>query len=369
MAGSLLSGGFLDLFGYRYFMFPISLMVLLFIIHMDGEFIARHHRSANRLIGFFGIGLAITIIVVAKSYIDPNGVEGLRRIRNSGMESGTTTPRRYEDDLEACLKSIESRGNRLSHGIADFWHSRGVSIKNQDRGIIFAVLADLAPFYWMSTIAPLTRPEAYPGKFNYVILRPDSMPGQFNFTPATVSPQLPGGYEKHSCQNVPVEVWTYGGNELDEAMRARTIQLLFMRSGNPIKAVWPSSQLQTIVGERTAQGLIARQGTNPAGWVSYGPYIDLRAGRYRVGIRYALDGLTNQDQLPHWEFGRFDLPELTKLASSTSFIPTQATGAPSEILSEVEIPDAGLQRVELRAWFTGQGTLLINSISIERLHN
>ena len=117
-----------------------------------------------------------------------------------------------------------------------------------------------------------------------------------------------------------------------------------------------ADQLPGQAGNISGTGRIADEGADSPGFLSFGPYIDLPAGHYRLNVDYASTGATNK-----WDIGRFNDPnKLIVLASGEL---SASSRGRLNIKFEVKEP---VQQFEVRTWFNGHGMLRLENIKIIR---
>lgn len=360
--GAILSGGFVDLAGYRYFMFPIALALVLALVISD-RILNRHGRSKD----FFVYGIALLILLgegnaIHKIYVFSQ--TNPHMLASHAFASKFSPSHVSERDVATCISQIEQNGFELKAGIADYWLARGVSEQLPHKNPIMAVTNDLMPFFWMSTIGPMLRPENYPEyKYNFVVLQTPGQESSFDFTPLTVGQKLPKNYQVHFCAKANgVQVWTYQGNELDLAVKAAQNQFLFKEKLGGSTIILGNT-LPGNTGHVYGTGRVARAPKDQAGYLNYGPYVDLESGRYRVTINYS-GTVHGNPKIGFVDMGRFDAPKQTVLLYKEDLKPAKS-GVATAIFN---IPVHGLQHIEIRTWFGGRGELVLRSIKIEKIN-
>jgi len=338
--GAVLSGGFADVAGYRYFMFPIALALILTVILLDQ---ARRKISMSWNIFYF----IFTFLIVGLSIqVVKKSTQSFHPVNN----------------VAACLSDIEGSGFKLQAGIADYWNARGVSEYLPKNSPILATVNDLSPFFWMSTIGPILRPSQYSEyKYNFAILRNIADGGPFNYTPDTIGKILPAPTSIHSCSDSKTQIWLYKGRELDLTMKASNSAFLFNRKLADSLVILGVA-LPGVTGKIYGVERIAKSSHDKPGYLSYGPYIDLEGGRYKVEIKYTAKYKPGS-VVGYVDMGRFDTPENTIVLHKEDIYNT-AGGNASAIL---DIPPSGLPRFEARIWFAGLGELEVESLEITKL--
>lgn len=223
LLGSLLSGGFVDRYGLRYFALVIVLTLILAVVladRLDAQADSPSQPTANehaRYLPFAACGL-MTLMVIACIWL------GLHKLPGSIQEFRRFGPQHYQEKaIAACLDELHEQGVPLSIGMSDYWHARGVQHQSRFISEIVAFTNDLSYFYWMSSKRWLTilDPQHY---INFVLVaRVPTEPIMFDFTAAQVIPRLPTGFTRHACSNVAFDVLYYADRRLDTFARTRPI--------------------------------------------------------------------------------------------------------------------------------------------------
>lgn len=355
ISGAILSGGFADIAGYRYFMFPIALVVLLTIISIDGNSASKSSWRDSFIYLVIIILLIGCISTLTKLDAFSQLGQGREQIRTYKYPMG-------EDKAVACLNELEINGVSLDAGISDYWLARGLAQSMPYKMPIVAVTNDLTPFFWMSTIGPMIRAENYPKRrYNFAILRNPEHGFVFDFTPQTIGKMLPVEYTAYFCKGTDLQVWHYQNDKLDSVVKAAQSQFLY-REKLSGKAIFLANKLPSLVGTIQNSDRTALATSDPAGFLIFGPYIDLQGGRYKISINYTAK--SNGDEVVGiFDIGRFDVPEKTSVLYKENLKPSES----DVVEAIVKIPAEGLQRAEFRMWFTGHGQLTVKSIELEKL--
>ena len=117
-----------------------------------------------------------------------------------------------------------------------------------------------------------------------------------------------------------------------------------------------ASELPGQTGRIQSGSRSASQGNDSPGFLTYGPYITLPAGRYKVSISYSATQGGNR-----WDAGKFNNPEHEVKLGAGNFPPGEG-----KVDFYIETKQA-LEGLEIRTWFDGQGTLTLNSIKIQSM--
>lgn len=132
-------------------------------------------------------------------------------------------------------------------------------------------------------------------------------------------------------------------------------------SGNCLERfVWKGDELAGLVGTLDSGKRVATQGLTPSGFISYGPYIELPKGKYRVEL--SISGVGSD--LGYTDIIGVDASdEAVTLAKKTI-----TAGDDVKIQTVLVVGDSFIRNLEVRTWYQS-GNLSIQSLSIERLAN
>lgn len=348
---AIASGGFVDNHGYRYFTFPICLTVLLWILAFDTQ-----EARKQRLMDWAAVTGCVFLSILALMSIKPLLKDSGRSTFGEVLTEGAMNLPISGDAVGACLDRIESERFKLGSGIADFWYARGVSYRASSRVYILPILNDAAPFFHMMTLGPLLDPERYDLKaFNFIILRQSGSSTQFELKPETLGKLVPSPQRVVPCEGSDAEVWLYDSEALDEFVRGKIGRFLFdIGLGGDYQKM--GDLLPGLVGEVEGTGRTAIEGTHGPGFLSYGPYIDLPAGEYRVNIDYEATATGSR-----WDFGRFNDPQ-NAVTLASGELPA-ATRGRLDVHVSLSTP---VRQVEVRTWFGGHGKLRVEQIRLVR---
>jgi hypothetical protein len=198
LLGVILSGGFGDPYGLRYFMFPLALALLLCVIRLD---LLRSHSMLRA-----AAQLALAVFVVAGAV--RLTLQSPPPIVDASALAAT------------CLTRLETAGFPLKAGIADYWNARGVSYLLPHRNPMLVTDNTLAPDFHVSTLGPVLRPQAYPAHdYNFAVLYGGSQPVNPGYTAAAMRQVLPAPARIESCGDGRVEIWLYQDHSLDQAVK------------------------------------------------------------------------------------------------------------------------------------------------------
>lgn len=222
--GAIISGGFADTAGARYFTVPIGLSLLLTVIVIDKM---SHHSDIIRKIYVFIISIIFLILTLLVGQTVKQIFYGSSF---SSLIQASYSKDTGETQIANCLETLISQKIPLHAGVADYWFSRGVMIRMRHDTPIEATTNDLTPFFWMSTIGPYIHPERYPKRtYNFIIVHPDNDTDPFNYDTNTLSKIVPRGYTQLTCAHTSVTIWFYPNDQLDKIVKAKQYQLVSTR--------------------------------------------------------------------------------------------------------------------------------------------
>jgi putative flippase GtrA len=345
--GSVLTGGFADIFGYRYFSFSLALIALIAV----AAWLDQPHVTQPLA------RLATT--VVALCTLVGVGMSGAWVTATTEAQKHTTSR-----TIARCLDDLRASGVDLSAGIAEYWDARAVRFQTRDLISIIPVQANLQPFYWMSTSGPLLRSDAYASvTYDFAIFTPNAWK-QFGSNTETVQALLPAPAQRYSC-GTTAEIWRWQGDGLDRAVRAGISRWTLSRwaaaQGSQAGEIeMPAAVFQSQVGSTDGLQRSATVGT-PSGYLIFGPYMKIVAGSYTMHLTYRWTGASEAAPLSTWDIGDFARAEgAVTLASGT--IDPQGTS----IDAHFEVGPTGLMTFETRVLYGGGGDLVVSSMALER---
>ncbi|MGY1449123.1 hypothetical protein ACW582_18305 [Pseudomonas chlororaphis] len=124
------------------------------------------------------------------------------------------------------------------------------------------------------------------------------------------------------------------------------------------KFVWQGDELPGLVGTTQAGKRITQQGKTTSGFSSYGPYIELPKGKYRVELLISGEGA---------DLGYTDIVGVTPSNVTTTLAKKSLpSGNDVKIETLLDIQESFIKSLEVRTWYQS-GNLSIQSLTIERL--
>lgn len=213
LLGAIISGGFVDMYGYRYFIFPFALALLLTLLSIDNLF-SKYNilltRASQLIILLF---LFLCYHCLAASY----GLfkhKSLSDIITFGLND------RPEFHVAECLNKLSAQGINLQAEISDYWYARGVSLFLKNKNPIDPDMNNLILYPLALTYGPFLHSQLYPSRiYNFVIMYNDDTQEQFRFTPQIVGPLLPRGYKIYTCPGTNAQIWYYPNNDLNSTLK------------------------------------------------------------------------------------------------------------------------------------------------------
>lgn len=351
---AILSGGFVDAAGYRYFMFPIALGMLLAIISIEKR------ESGNSFSRARFVYLLVFVLLTNSFHtlikLNRPSVRG-----QSGEKIQLSKFPNSEDKVASCLNEIERQGSFLTAGVADYWLARGVSQLMPNKTPIVAVTNNLSPYFWMSSIGPMIRVNVYPKRrYNFAIIHNSEHGFVSDFTPQTIGKLLPIDHSVHFCKDTTVQVWVYQSDDLDLMIKSAQNQFIY-RENLTNKMQLFGANLPGLTGKMRGLDRTAKSPVDKPGFLTFGPYIDLKGGRYRVVVTY-----TSKDNsgIPsgYVELGRFNIPKPIVLHKTDTV--RDSDGVASFVF---DVPESGFPQFEARTWFAGEGELTVHTLEITKL--
>ena len=348
IGGALASGGFGDLYGYRYFMTFAAVSVVWTIAWID-----RRIAASRSVPSWFVVP---GVVALATASLGQTFVESHRGFAEVARHGAIARP---EESVASCLDTLARQGTHLDGGIADYWYARGVRYQLEIPVRIEPVAADLSPFFWISSLSPVEHPAHYGiERYNFAIVRnrlPDVMAG---FDLSLMRAQLPAGFETHRCEAADADILVYRSDALDTKVRMRFDNFLFRKEGTG-RLAYAGAELPGQVGHVEAAARVVDGGS--PGYLIFGPYLHLDAGHYRLEVRYHATGTVASSAIATVDVGRFDVPP------ATPFAKTDLRGASAGVARlDFVVPAGGASHVETRVFYAGGGHLDVDEIGIVR---
>ena len=359
LGGDIISGGLVDPGGYRYLTVPISMILLMSLLLLESEsgWLRRIPAFLALLAALTPPALLLGYILVPKGQIFTRGSKTVAEIFSVPQNLSI-----QETESALCFSEFQKQSLGLQSGVSNYWLARGVTEQLPEHNPILALNPDMLPYFWMATMGPLYRHDIYPRYYNFLIL---PLPGPYaptDFTTVTIGPKFPQDHKTYLCPKGRTEFWIYENDSLNQMVQAAENEFLFKRgkSGN---MVFSAAQLLGSVGKIIGKNRVARSPDDKAGIVSFGPYINLQGGRYKITLNYVAQ--SDKDQV----LGSWDVIGAYKNSSHivTLYADQLRKTMDGHISTIIDIPSGGIRLLEFRSMFAGQGLLEIKSFEIARL--
>lgn len=345
--GSVLSGGFVDRYGYRYFETFIVVSVILFAVFLERQLSEKSKSIVIAIIvtiSLIGTIMSVYLLVVS------NKDREFSALIHEGAYNGEAKV------TASCLDNAKLSGIDLKAGVADYWMSRGVMFYMRDPKFILQSTDTLKPFFWISSMAALKYPEKYGAEvYNFVVADDGRYGKLMGYDIATISKEIPGGYSIISCKGSTSSILYYSDDALNFRLKAIHEAFLLSSIGRG-SAFYLGAELPGIVGAVVGSSRVATA-ADASGIMAYGPYINLPGGKYVATLEF--DSEPDSDSsVGRVEVGRFD-----------SAAPTILYGGdlPSNIRTidaGFSVPENGIENLEVHVVFNGRGSLKINSLRL-----
>ncbi|MCQ2031179.1 hypothetical protein [Stutzerimonas zhaodongensis] len=348
--GSVVSGGFADPWGYRYLAFPIALGLLLWVVALDSRAIFGKTRAT-----YFAAFLLAAAAGIAAVSIKPLYLGAGRASYTSLLELGMYNT---GDAVGQCIDQEAENGFVFQAGVADFWNARGVAFKTHSYAHILPVTNDLTPFFHMVSLGPLLEPNKYGiNAYNFFIMRKAGTTTQFDVKSESTGQMLPSPTKIVDCKNTDTELWLYTDMSLDDTMN-KHIDRFLAHIGILRNYSINGADLPGLVGRSDATYRIASSINDAPGFLSYGPYIKVPAGRYKVTLSYESTEYGNR-----WDAGRFNDPENSNVVASGDF-----TVGEGEIEFYFDTKEA-IEQFEVRSIYGGDGNFSLHKLKISAVND
>jgi hypothetical protein len=342
--GAILSGGFIDKFGYRYFETFIALSAVLSVYFIEKTLSAKAKKHSVIFIALF------SVLITSASLIS---LERGRSLPFSELlEHGAFKDQ--EQSTASCLDKLIERGVPLKAGIADYWMSRGVMFYAKNNIYINQSTDQFRPFFWISSIGPMRQPEKYNASvYNFVIADNGTLGHIMGFDTESLKQKAPAGFEIFSCSGSTSEVFYYPSSNLDSHVKNIQKQFLFSELGHG-SATFSGSDLPGLIGQVNGTGRSA-SANDGSGILSFGPYISLPHGTYIATMDFNAE-LQGNSAPGRIEIGKFS--EAPPIILYSGEIPKNKTS----IDMEFSITGKALDQIEAHVIFNGTGSLKIHSL-------
>ena len=253
------------------------------------------------------------------------------------------------------------RREHITAGLADYWQANPVDFLSDDTVRLRAVYADGSLMHWVNNIVWFTGGKGKDGQvpggarpeFRLIYmaaLNPRQIRGRYG-EPARIIPTAAGK-----------DIWIYPPE------KAITWNPLYEALSNdpPAEFHVPGGDLPTLVGKRRDSAMVALQDRSAAGYLTYGPYLRLHAGRYRVAIAYTYPTPPAPGQPTGYDVVRWNKAMTRYDTIAQGALPFIDT-APHDAELEIHIADEDHAPVEVRTLYPGSGNLRIEGLRFTRV--
>ena len=349
--GSIVSGGFIDIdYGYRYFSFPIALCLILWVLILDNK--TFFDRYFSLLIGIYILSIGIAYSSSEKLFKESKRVNYYQLYKTGAFDQS--------EMVAECLNYLSNVGVIFKAGVANYWDSRGVSYKTTNNFFILPISDDATPHYWMSSLGPLKHSQRYNfDYYNFAILYKANVSNQFNINTSTIGKLLPKPSETFNCDDR--EIWIYKDLSLNKYVKEKINKFLTLEQRTE-EFDFNIDNLPNQTGRVNGSEKIAVQGIDRAGYLSYGPYIRLPKGKYRIKIKYQSNSEKN-----YWDIGRFNdsskFFNRNTVAASGGLPNTQNLESTQTLIIDIK---HHISEFELRIFYGGEGDFVLRSLKMMR---
>lgn len=348
--GSIISGGFADVSGFRYFMTFIALSIPISLLFIDKE--ERLSKYKYTPIILTTLALLLTI---------PSAMFVIFKNKNTAI-SDTIRYGAFHDDsrnIASCIKNAELSGARLTSGVANYIDSRATMHYLNRSHYILSSDNNLDPSFWITTQGPVATPSKYGAThYNFIVTQDNEIGLISGFDIKSLTDKIPTNYKKLACNNSGTSLLIFDGDTLDKTLRIRQQNALFKNYGRG-SALYNGSDLPGLVGTVSSNSRIAAP-SEKAGILSYGPYLNLPHGNYKLTLK-TTSSTTPASVVGKVEVGDFASEKPTILYSG------EIHSSDTDKSVRFTTPKNGIEHLEVHIIYSGFGSLELRSISFERL--
>ncbi|MCP1440871.1 hypothetical protein J3D54_000003 [Pseudomonas sp. GGS8] len=348
--GSIISGGFADVSGFRYFMTFIALSIPVSLLFIDKK---------ERLSKYKHTPITLTILALALTI--PSAIFVILKNKDTEINDTIRYGAFYDDsrDIASCIQNSELSGIRLTSGIANYIDSRATMYYLNRSHYILSSDNNLDPSFWITTQGPVATPLKYGiTNYNFIVAQDNEIGLISGFDIKNLTNKIPKNYKKLACNDSGTSLLIFEGDTLDKALRTRQQNALFKNYGRG-SALYNGSDLPGLIGTVSSNSKIVTP-PEKAGILSYGPYLSLPHGNYKLTLN-----TTSSDSasliVGKIEVGDFASKQPTILYSGE----IQSSDRDKSI--RFTTPENGIEQLEVHITYNGSGSLELRSINFERL--
>jgi hypothetical protein len=205
IVGAVISGGWVDTYGYRYVIGPIILIECTLIL-----------RYLDSLMAWAKGTLTISSLSISCLMILGFAAATLPKVEMGRNTSGGEITRSVSVVVD-CVKKANASGENLRYGVSDYWVARQTNVASSGTVNLSPVLDDLSPFYYMTSKSNFDLGDK---NFNFIVVRTELDPGQFTFTRQNLSRSISSPTRYIYCTDkFGIEV--FDNNELNNVLKQK----------------------------------------------------------------------------------------------------------------------------------------------------
>lgn len=256
----------------------------------------------------------------------------------------TTTQPGYYPEQIACIDQVLAR-HQVRHGIAQYWDAKRIEMFSRQDITLAQYFNDLKPQKW------ITSERHFRPAYDFAIIAENVAP-MFQLPAKALVTMNGEPAEVAVCGDRSVLVFGPG------KLRLAKIE------GPGSSYVWRGCELSTLVGKQTAACEIEKDDAQREGFLSFGPYEQLPAGRYAFELHYVSSKGAGESA------GRWDV-ELALAAQSKrlqSGTLEGTAGRAGVVRGEFSVPSMyDMEKFEIRTLSSQGGTMKVTSLRLTRL--
>jgi hypothetical protein len=348
--GSIISGGFADLFGFRYFMTFIALSIPVSLMFADKKNQLSKYKHSPIILAT----LALTLTV-------PSAISVIWKNKDTSIIDIVKYVAFYDDsrNIASCIQNAELSGTHLTSGIANYTDSRATMHYLNRSHYILPSDNNLDPSFWITTQGPVAEPQKYgTTNYNFIIAQDNEIGLISGFDMKNLESKIPKNYNKFTCNNSGTSLLVFEGDTLDRVLRSRQQNALFKNYGRG-SALYNGSDLPGLVGTTSSESRLVTP-PEKSGLLSYGPYLSLPHGKYKLTLNTISSG-SDSSVVGKIEIGDFASKQPTILYSGD----IQSSDKNKSV--NFTTPKNGIAQLEVHITYNGSGALRLRSMNFERL--
>jgi hypothetical protein len=240
----------------------------------------------------------------------------------------------------------------LKFGLAQYWQAKYLSFFSRQGVQVVQVTSSLQPFLWENY------PDSYQRPFEFIIT---------DETAAKQRPDYKTAYYLDAERIVarfgpPDETFTCGTNTVrvykDDRLHGCFPQFAELRKPGA-RVTFNAAQLPSQVGTVTGSSRVAEGCA--AGYVTYGPYMQLLPGAYRGRIDYEATAASSEEAAGKWDV------VLERPAGKNYRVVQKGLLSPQSACIEFGFEADSASVAEVRTFYDGTGRLTVHQLTLQRL--